>query len=120
MFTFIAIILIIVSIALIGIVLLQPGKGDLSSSFGGGLSGQFGAVFGMRKTTDLLTKITIGLAAAIILLSLATNKLFLSNTATVGPKPVTEGVELPATQGPSPLQAPPAQQAPAAPQQPQQ
>ncbi|NLO20268.1 MAG: preprotein translocase subunit SecG, partial [Ignavibacteria bacterium] len=44
-----SIIIIICSILLIAVVLLQPGKGDLSATFGG-ISSQMGSMFGMQKT----------------------------------------------------------------------
>ncbi len=101
-----SIILILASILLMAVILLQPGKGDLSSSFGG-LSGQFGTMFGMRRTMDFLTKFTIYLAAGILLLSLIVNKIALPENIEKGPVPVSEGAELPPVQSPPPPQTPP-------------
>ncbi len=92
MFELIVIITMIIGVVLIGAVLIQPSKGDLTAGFGG-VGGQLGSMFGMRKATDLLTKITIGLAAAILLLSIAANK-FLPDTGT-HIAPVTQGADAP-------------------------
>ena len=59
---------VIVCFLLITVILLQQGKGgDIASAFGGGSSQ---AVFGARAGATLLTKLTTGLAAAFIILSL--------------------------------------------------
>ncbi|MDQ1265525.1 MAG: preprotein translocase subunit SecG [Bacteroidota bacterium] len=121
MLTFISVIIIILSILLTILVLLQPGKGDIASSLGG-LTGQFSSVLGSRKTADMLTKLTIGFAAAIMVLSIFAN-LFFVGSDSEKIKTVIEGMELPATPA-SPLQqspkaAPPQQQQPQQ-QQPQQ
>ncbi|MGE5480524.1 MAG: preprotein translocase subunit SecG [Chloroflexota bacterium] len=108
MLAFISIILIIIAILLIGVVLLQPGKGDMMTGMGG-LTNTFSSMFGTRRATDILSKTTIGLALAILLISLLTNLFFVGGGETA-PKPVTEGVELPSAPA-NPGQAlPPAQQ----------
>ncbi|MCS7177480.1 MAG: preprotein translocase subunit SecG [Candidatus Kapabacteria bacterium] len=89
MFTVIVILMIFISVLLIAAVLIQPGRGELTPSFGG-LGGQFGSLFGMRRTMDFLTKLTIGLGAALLILSVIANKFFLS-TATEERQPVTVG-----------------------------
>ena len=63
--------IIIVAILLMGIVLIQSSKG-------GGLAGTFGGsdasmMFGVRRTTDFLIKLTSVLAAIFMLFSLVTN-----------------------------------------------
>ena len=68
MYFFLVILLVLASVALIGVVLIQSGKGDgLSGAFGMG-EGQ--AVFGSRAG-DVLTKATSWFAIAFMLLSLA-------------------------------------------------
>ena len=58
----------LVCLLLIVVILLQQGKGgDIANAFGGGSSQ---AAFGARAGATLLTKMTAGLAAAFILLSL--------------------------------------------------
>ena len=89
-----AILLIIISGLLIIVVLLQPGKGDMLAGIGGGLQSNLTSMFGTRRTMDLLMKITIGLAIAILVLTIATNKFFVSHNENV-PKPIIEGTELP-------------------------
>ena len=59
---------VIVCFLLIVVILLQQGKGgDIANAFGGGSSQ---AVFGARAGATLLTKLTTGLAAAFVVLSL--------------------------------------------------
>ena len=63
--------IILVAILLMGIVLIQSSKG-------GGLAGTFGGsdatmMFGVRRTTDFLIKLTSVLAAIFLLFSLVTN-----------------------------------------------
>jgi preprotein translocase subunit SecG len=59
---------VIVCLLLMVVILLQQGKGgDIANAFGGGASQ---AVFGARAGATLLTKLTTGLAAAFIILSL--------------------------------------------------
>src|SRR5437870_10764982 len=61
MFTFVVIIHVIVSLIIIGLVLLQAGKGaDIGSAFGGSGSQ---AVFGSMGTPTVLGKITTAVAA---------------------------------------------------------
>ncbi|MBI5324011.1 MAG: preprotein translocase subunit SecG [Ignavibacteriae bacterium] len=105
MFSILAIIGIIGAILLILAVLLQPGKGDLTATFGG-LSAQFGAVFGMQRANDLLAKVTKVIAAIILILIIASNKFFIHTEVEQMQKPVTQGAAIPADQ--SPLKPPPA------------
>ncbi|MBN8574666.1 MAG: preprotein translocase subunit SecG [Candidatus Kapabacteria bacterium] len=120
MFTVIVILTSLLAILLIAVVLIQPGKGDMAAGFGGVGMG-LGSMFGNRRATDLLTKITIGLAASILLLSVVSNK-FLTNESVEEINPVTQGVTAtPSAPNPSvpnvPVQqnqqqTPPAQQKP--------
>jgi len=64
-------------VLLIAIVLIQPGKGgDLISVYGYSLGGSMSSMFGTRRAADMLTKITIGLAIALMFLVIVTNKFF--------------------------------------------
>jgi len=112
MFTILTILIIIGALLMIGVVLLQPGKGDLTATFGG-LSSQFGSVFGMQRATNLLEKITKWIAVIILLLIIIVNKFFVvPQIEEQQIKPSTEGVQIP-TQGlPSTLAPPPSQQKP--------
>ena len=107
MLTLITVILIFASILIIAVILLQPGKGDLTANFGG-ISSQFGAVFGMQRATDLLGKITKWIAAIILLLALLANRFFVGPEEAKQVRPVTQGAQIPAQQ-PGPLQPPPVQ-----------
>jgi preprotein translocase subunit SecG len=93
-----SVILLIAAILLILAVLIQPSKsGGLGSAGFGGVSGQFSNMFGVRRTTDFLQKFTIGIALAILLLVVITNKFFLdTGSASQGERvPVTVGAEKP-------------------------
>lgn len=71
MFKLFIILAIIVAILLILIVLVQNSKGGgLSSQFGGSGAQQ---VIGVKKTTDLLEKVTWGFAIALLAFSLASS-----------------------------------------------
>lgn len=83
---------VLVCLLLIVVILLQQGKGgDIASAFGGGGGSQ--TAFGARAGATLLTKLTTGLAAAFILLSLT-----LAAWGQRGPGSVVGGTEGPAPQ----------------------
>lgn len=107
MFSLVVILLIIASILLIGVILLQPGKGDLSPTFGG-LTTQFGTMFGTQRTMDFLQKTTRVLIIVILLLSLFANKFLLKSVGTQEIKPVTQGAQIPKTMptAPPPIEVP--------------
>jgi len=74
MFTFIISLTIIVAVLLILVVLSQNAKGGgLSSQFGG--SGASNQMIGVKRTTDLLEKLTWGFAVALIVLTLSSSFL---------------------------------------------
>jgi preprotein translocase subunit SecG len=64
--TILLVILILIALALIGVVLVQRSEGGALGIGGGGPGGMFSA----RGTANLLTRITAGLAAAFMILSL--------------------------------------------------
>jgi preprotein translocase subunit SecG len=103
MLSFVMVLMMIISVLLTVVVLLQPGKGGMTSSLAG-LSGQFSSMFGTRKAVDFLSKLTIGLAVAIMLLSLVANIWLVGIDENVR-KPVTEGAQLPPTNA-NPLNQP--------------
>ena len=84
---------ILVSVLLTFVVLLQPGKGDMISGMTG-LGGQFNSVLGSRRAADFLTKLTIGLAAAIMIISLFTNLFVVDSGQQTETKAATEGIKL--------------------------
>lgn len=118
MYTFLVFLISFLGIILIGAVLIQPGKADMASGMSG-IGGQLGSMFGSRRTADTLTKITIGIAAAVLLLSILTNKFFLGadaiqerNAVTIGaPAPPAQKAPVPVQQQaqPQPQQAQPQQ-----------
>ncbi len=82
MFTFIITLIIIAALLLILVVLAQNSKGGgLSSQFGGGGTSQ---VMGVKRTGDLLEKMTWGLAIAILVLSLSTHIFLQQNVPNPG------------------------------------
>ncbi len=94
MFTFLIILAIFISVLLTFVVLLQPGKGDMISGMAG-LGGQFNSVLGSRRAADFLTKLTVGLAFALMALSLITNLFFVGATTSVDDgKAATEGIKI--------------------------
>ncbi|MCC5919863.1 MAG: preprotein translocase subunit SecG [Cyclobacteriaceae bacterium] len=73
MFTIIISIIIVLSVILVLIILAQNSKGGgLSSQFGGSSTSQ---VIGVKRTTDLMEKLTWGFGIAVVVLSMGTNKL---------------------------------------------
>ena len=67
MYTLFVILIVVAALLMIGIVLIQDSKG-------GGLSSQFSTynqIGGVRKTTDFIEKTTWGLAAFMVLMSVA-------------------------------------------------
>ena len=90
---------VLVCFLLIVVILLQQGKGgDIANAFGGGSSQ---AVFGARAGATMLTKLTTGLAAAFILLSLT-----LAVWGQRGPASVVGGIGAPApAEAPAPAPA---------------
>lgn len=81
-------IIIIVALLLVLVILAQNSKGGgLSSQFGGSGTSQ---IIGVKKTGDLLEKITWGLAIALMALSISTTFVIDSNS---GSGPVSPNVE---------------------------
>lgn len=128
MYTFLLVLLVIVSIVLIGAILLQSGTGGgLSASFGGASSSP-DAFIGMRQAGNLLTKISwwgggVFLALAFILQLMSTQartpksvlegKLGAPAPLTT-PAPNSAAPAIPLTPAqPAPAQTAPAQPAPA-------
>ena len=94
---------ILSSLILIVVILLQPGKADAGALFSNTLSS---TAFGPRGTASLLAKITIGAAAAFMLLALA-----LGLASLTGSRSVLQSAPAAPVASPSPTPAP-AQQAP--------
>ena len=92
---------------LIVVVLLQPGKSDAGALFSNTLSS---TAFGPRGTASLLAKITIGAAAAFMLIALALGLPILS-----GSRSVLSSAPAAPVASPSPTPAPAQQAVPLAP-----
>lgn len=74
--------ILVISVLLVLIILAQNSKGGgLSSQFGGSATSQ---IIGVKKTGDLLEKLTWGFAIAILALSLSANKIIDKNQAAQG------------------------------------
>ena len=114
MYTLFVVLIVVAALLMIGIVLIQESKG-------GGLASQFSGynqIGGVRKTTDFIEKTTWGLAAAMVVLSVACAYVA---PGAVSSGSVMENYEAPATNpnnlpgfGASQQPAAPAAEAPAA------
>jgi preprotein translocase subunit SecG len=105
MYTFAIIIEVLIGILLMLAILMQSSKGGgLAGSFGGA---NIGTVFGVRRTSDFLTKFTQWLAGIFMVLALVINLWLLPRTQ-VKQESVIQS-------GPPPAALPPTQQAPALP-----
>jgi preprotein translocase subunit SecG len=103
---------VLLAVAIIGIVLLQRGKGaDAGAGFGAGASG---TVFGARGSSSFLSRTTAVLATLFFLTSLGLTYLFSQHKeATSVVDTVTQEAPAPVT-APVPLPAAPATNTPAA------
>ena len=87
------------TIGLVGLVLIQHGKGaDAGAAFGSGASA---TVFGARGSGNFLSRSTTVLAALFFLTSMA---LAYFASQVDGPKGLMEGVEIPASPVPTPIE----------------
>ncbi|HEY9165901.1 MAG TPA: preprotein translocase subunit SecG [Candidatus Kryptonia bacterium] len=79
MYTFLVVVDLMVAILLMVVVLMQSSKGGgLAGTFGGASAG-FGNMFGVRKTADILSRMTTILASVFIGLAFLINLFFLPN-----------------------------------------
>ena len=89
MYALIVGIIILVALLLILVVLAQnPKGGGLSSQFGGGGTSQ---IMGVKKTGDILEKLTWGFAIALLVLTLGTN--FFIDQAQADGQPTSPNIE---------------------------
>jgi preprotein translocase subunit SecG len=97
MFTLFIILIILTCILLSLVVLAQSSKGD-GLAAGLGAPGSVGAVFGVRRASDFLTRATIVLAGIFMLFAMVANLFFLPGSGSApsavqsGPEPVTRPV----------------------------
>src|SRR2546426_181469 len=103
---------ILACVILIVVVLLQPGKADAGALFSSSVSS---TAFGPRGTQTLLAKITIGAAAAFMLIALTLSLPAVTGTSSVLQSGVPEQAPLPSalpTAQPSPSPSPSASPTP--------
>jgi preprotein translocase subunit SecG len=103
---------ILACVILIVAVLLQPGKADAGALFSSSVSS---TAFGPRGTQTLLSKITIGAAAAFMLLALMLSLPAITGTSSVLQSGIPEEAPVPTpTATPTPSPAPETSPTPAA------
>ena len=96
---------VIIAVLLVIVVLLQASKGGgLAGSFGG--SGQFGTVFGTRRTADFLSKATWWLGGTLMALAIIINLFFLPKAGATNAESVIQGKTVPAASSVPQQQAP--------------
>ncbi|MCZ6777114.1 MAG: preprotein translocase subunit SecG [Ignavibacteria bacterium] len=104
MFGFLILVQVIVCVLLVVVVLMQASKGGgLAGTFGGG---SVGMAFGVRRTSDFLTRATQVLAGIFMVLSLVINMFFLPRIGGSDVESVLQR-ESPVPQGPVTPQLPP-------------
>ena len=111
MYTFVVILILIVSVLLGLIVLVQNSKGGgLVSNFGGA-----NQMMGVRQTTDFLEKATWTLGAILVVLCLISSITLPKNSKEGAPKSELENIipALPSTEAPASTTTMPASEAPA-------
>lgn len=102
MYTAVIVFIVLICILLSLVVLVQNSKG-------GGLAAGFSSssqVMGVRRTTDVLEKLTWGFAGALIVFSIIGTAILLSNPETVGSSAVQEQIDNAAIPTPG-MQVPP-------------
>ena len=111
MFTLIVVIHVLVCLIIIGMVLLQAGKGaDIGSAFGGSGSQ---AVFGSMGTPTVLGKITSVVAVVFLVTSFSLAVLSHHRSTTIMPASAPAGPSTPAAPVPAPEKPAPGQEKPA-------
>jgi preprotein translocase subunit SecG len=94
---------ILACVVLVLTILLQPGKADAGALFSSSVSS---TAFGPRGTQTLLSKITIGAAAAFMLLALSLSLPFITGTSSVLQSGAPEQPAATPTATPTPTPAP--------------
>jgi preprotein translocase subunit SecG len=94
---------VLACLVLIIVILLQPGKADAGALFSNTLSS---TAFGPRGTASLLAKITIGAAAAFMLIALALGLPLLSGSRSVLQSQPESAPTATATPTPAPAASP--------------
>lgn len=90
---------VFLALGVIGLVLIQHGKGaDAGAAFGGGGGGASASVFGSRGSGSFLTRMTTAFALAFFTTSLVLFFLASQRNSTIGS--VVDGVEVPVIEAP--------------------
>ncbi len=82
MYTLLITIEIILSFLIVVVILLQSSKGGGMAGITGGAAGNFGNMFGSRRTADFLSKSTWWLGGGLLILAIAINLFFLPGQTT--------------------------------------
>ena len=91
---------VFLALGVIGLVLIQHGKGaDAGAAFGGGGGGASGSVFGSRGSGSFLTRMTTAFALAFFATSLLLFFFASQRDSTIGS--VVDGVEIPEVETPA-------------------
>lgn len=104
MVALISIVLILAALLLIGVILIQPGKGDMISGMSG-IGGQFNQMLGTSKASSFLSNFTWGTALVIVVLTLVVNIFFVGSDGGNVQKAPTEGRVI--QNSPAPVQTTP-------------
>ncbi len=91
MFALVLTVHVLVGVGVIGLVLMQHGKGaDMGAAFGSGASG---SLFGATGSANFLSRMTAGLATVFFITSLALTYMANGKAASAAPASVMEGVK---------------------------
>jgi len=97
-FSLVLVVHVLVGLVVIGLVLLQHGKGaDMGAAFGSGASG---SLFGATGSANFLSRTTAILATVFFITSLGLS--YLAGSRPAAPKSVMEGVEMAPAETPPP------------------
>ena len=104
-FTLVIVLHVLIALAIIGLVLLQHGKGaDMGSGFGGGAAG---SLFGATGSANFLSRTTAVLATVFFLTSLGLAYLATHKPKATGSVVDAVKAEKPAAEAPKPAALPP-------------
>ncbi|AHE68261.1 preprotein translocase subunit SecG [Legionella oakridgensis] len=101
MYQLVLLIHVLVAIAIIGLVLIQHGKGaDIGASFGSGASN---TVFGSQGTGGFLFKLTGGLALAFFVTSVSLSSMVATQYQQAGQQAIPQQSTVPGSKVPVPI-----------------
>ncbi|MDN5863281.1 MAG: preprotein translocase subunit SecG, partial [Salinisphaera sp.] len=95
LYTILVIVQVLVAVGLIGLILMQHGKGaDAGAAFGSGASG---TVFGAQGSANFLSRVTAGLAALFFVISL-TLAYLVGGAPTTSSESVVDQLQVPGSE----------------------